>query len=285
MNKEELLEKYLDKTMSNDEKIAFEKYYEEDKSFKELVDKYKDLMKGIQYAGEKNIRDEVKSIHVEMKATIKSEVDVIQSLELNERNKNVSEINSAKEGIVKKLMPIKMSTKTLMLIRSVTAIAATLLVGILASIIYTRSNKISISQPSLNALTKSIAFINQEAQQVGLIDIDKTYKEHQIKIFELLANNEMSKAISENNTFFKDDMNNARYALMEGIILIKVGNYTGAKISLRQGVDKGDGCVCKLLLTLLSNENDKSKVLNEIKVNTQCNKTAWIHSLLEDLKL
>lgn len=279
MNPEELLNKYLDRALNPSEKDEFEALYRQSGEFRNQVDLYRDLLKGIEWSEIQKIRSEVNQVHSQaldgMNKAFEFQDEVAKSLRLKNRQgikeeiQNAMKDNTKKSGTVIPLAP-----------RKWLAIAASLIVLISVSILVLfRKNTISVD--GKDSIGKAFSIIKEEAQQSGMADPTRENHIHETRIFELLAQNEIKQASDLNALFYSDHPKDYRYFQLLGWIYYHSGQWTQARESFQTASKMGDPCMSKLLYAfLIPYEKQSKEIISEVRADVACRNSESVVQLL-----
>lgn len=283
MNPEELLNKYLDRELNPAERDEFEALYRQSGAFKKQVDLYRDIVKGMEWSEIQKIRSEVKLVHDMVSSdsidAVQFEHDVTRALALKNRQQVKEEIQNA--------MNTK-SKKTGWLIalgsRSPLAIAASLIAIVSIAVLIIWTSRSTLSDAGKNAMAEAYILVKKEVQLTGIADPSKENNNHESRVFELLAKNELKQATEVNDAFYKDHIKDYRYFQILGWIYYHSGKWTQARESFLTASKMGDPCMSKLLYALLIPYEKQSKeIIGEVRLDNSCKDSESVNQLLNHL--
>ncbi|MEP7268322.1 MAG: hypothetical protein ABI844_11915 [Saprospiraceae bacterium] len=284
MSNQELIEKFLDNSLQSEDQILFDITYKANSDFRKQVDFYSDLIKGVRFASNEKIREEVRQIHHQILPDLLFENDLRQSLLLRERESIKNEILAAKPTLIEETKASQ--TKVIRFFsKQALAIAASILLAMLLTVFYINQRNKTLDDAQMILVTKSIENIKQRAQRTGFADQEKMFHELQSKIFNLLESGHKTEALKENQAFFISKSEDYRYDQMQGIIFLKSGEYKKAVRSFQTAVTKGDECISKSMVLILDKSNFElnQKLKQEIKQTEACEQFEWIKQVIDQL--
>lgn len=274
MNHDELIGKYLDGELTDQETIEFNSRVNSDSAFQKLVKEYEDLHKGITLASRNKILDEIKiAKDTYLDEQQKFEQDLIQSLKLKERQKISGEIESANKISLKSPRMINFFS------RPILAMAASILVLLVFGwLIFFKSTNVNDDQEAV--LILALEKIAADAQKVGLADPELEYKHRLDTIFSHLEHNNIDQAMLENERLYRNRNYDYAYFETRGIIHLKNKDWAKAKREFQKANQAGESCLSKVLFAIL-NGDQKSKLLAKDK---SCISNPMVAEIIDAMK-
>jgi len=281
MNPEELLNKYLDRELDPVELNEFDSLYQSSLNFRNQVERYRDIMKGIEWSEIQKIRSEVNLAHQlvipELKASLQFEDDLTKSLSLKNRQKVKEEIQNAMNTKAKKT-----GTVLSLNFRTQLAIAASLIVIISIAVFVVWNRKASLTPEAKEVMVQAYTIARLEVQLTGVADPSKETNIHESRVFEFLAKNEIKQASDANTAFYQDHVKDFRYHQILGWIYYHSGKWTQAREAFLIASKMGDPCMSKLLYAfLIPYEKQSQEIIAEVKADASCKSSESVNQLLD----
>ena len=290
MNNKELIDKYLNHELNEEELLSFNTRYIDDTTFKNQVDLYKDLIKGIRQSGISKIKSDIRAIHSEIMPEINSnmafESDLTQALRLKQQAAIKNEIIKTKMDMNKftnnnKETTNKSKVVSLKMYRVIAIAASLLLVFMAGQYLFKKNDPINSE-----GLAKAYDIIKLGAQSSGIADPNQSLYIHQQKVFDLVDRRQIDSARIIQDTYYSSQAKTADYFVMNGLIYFKSGKNSLAKKSFNDGIKHGDQCLSQLLLALMEDKGITvtNSIVSKVRENPTCQASVLVNSILKELK-
>ncbi len=285
MNPEKLLNKFLDGELTGSDQALFDQQYAQDQTFRGQVDRYRDILKGIECAAIGKIRQEIKTVHSVEAPGIWQEMqfedDVTKALALKNRESVKNEIQTA-------LRPVKTSGgsrpegKIISIkLGRILAIAASILVILSLGLLFIWNKRDSTAGIWQEAMVQSYEELKQDARTSGLADPDQGYRNLQRLVFELLDQSSADKALIAIDAYFLDHPKDFTFYQLRGWVFFKSRKWNDAKNAFQAAVRQGDSCLSKLYYAFMNrNSAAFNQMVNEVKQNQACMELELVRSIL-----
>lgn len=285
MNHEELINKFLDGELTAADQVFFDQRYVQDQAFRDQVNQYRDILKGIVCATTEKIRQEVKAVSASETSLLWKEMefeqDLSKALNLKNREKMKDEIQKAMQD-AKASNRSKPESKVISLKPGrIFAIAASFLVLLSLSLFYIWNKKTSTAGIWQEAMAQSYEELKLEARTSGLADPDQGYRNLQKLVFELLDQSEEEKALIAIDAYFMNHPKDFTFHQLRGWVFFKSQKWNDAKSAFQAAVRQGDSCLSKLYYAFMNRQSAGfNQLVSEVKQNPACMELELVRSLL-----